>query len=157
VYQTIYDSKPQATLNPALLVPITAEMKTVRFELETLTPYHATYRDGDRYVTFSVIEGDLTVRLGVGSHDLTQQTINSMRLDEMIAFLFGSLKRGCHAIDDAGLQNCLKGAMKDIREFANEFLNGDFRPFLRVLSMKHREERAAAKAKEDLSKQVYLA
>jgi hypothetical protein len=99
----------------------------------------------------------LTVRLGFGLHDIGNQSLNSMRLDEMIAHVYGGLKRGCHAVDNNGLEGCLARAVKDLREFANEFVRGDFRPFLRILAIRHREERDAARAKAEPSQQIYLA
>lgn len=157
MYQPIYETAYRPAFTPAALQPLTREMQSMNFQPETLTPEKATFRDGDRYVMLALEEGLLTARLGVGSQAEGQASLSSMRLDEMIAFLYGGLKRGCHAADEVALDACLCGVMKDLKEFANEFLRGDFRPFLRVLAMKKREDREAAKAKEDLAKKIYLA
>jgi hypothetical protein len=157
VYQTIYDTAIQPTFNPAILKPITDDLQKSNFCAEALSPKSATYRDGDRYVTFLLEDGCLFLRLGVGSHDSLETTINSMRLDEMVGFLYGGLKRGCHAMDEKAIHECLAGALRDLKEFAHEFLRGDFRPFLRVLAIKKREEREAEKAKLDATQHIYLA
>ena len=157
MYQTIYDTVTTPTLNSAVMQPVINELRNMHFDPVELYADRATFRDGERYVMLLIEQSTLTTRLGVGSHDTNESLINSMRLDEMISFLFGGMKRGCHCIDEKGLEECLQAAMKDLKEFAHEFLRGDFRPFLRVLAIKKREEREAAKAKEDFAKQVYLA
>ena len=63
-----------------------------------------------------------------------------MLLEDMIHFTYGSLDRGVNKVDYLGVRECLARAMKDLREFASEFLNGDFRPFLRVVALKFRDE-----------------
>ena len=78
----------------------------MQFQPHALRQERATFRDGDRYVTFALEDGLLTTRLGVGSHDTQEAPINSMRLDEMISFLFGGLKR-----------TIAKAGYSDIKEF----------------------------------------
>jgi len=157
VYQTIYETAPQPTLTPDVMQPATEELGKLNFNAVDLNANRATFRDGERYVTFLLEQSTLTVRLGVGSHDTNEAIINSMRLDEMIGFLFGGMKRGCHCIDEKGLDECMQAAIKDLKEFAHEFLRGDFRPFLRVLAIKKREERETARAQEAISGNIYLA
>lgn len=127
-------------IDKTVLRPVTEEMHDLGFELESVSPSQAIYRDEDRYVTLTEEDGFITVRLGVGSMDAAQQSINSMRLDDMIMFMFGGLRRGKSRLSQTNLPDCLRSAMKDLREFAHEFLHGDFRPFLRTLALKHREE-----------------
>ena len=154
--QTIYKPRVAVTLNPAVLQDVTHEMQEMGFTPSTLTPQNATYRSGDRYVTFVLNDGAVYTRLGVGSHDLSEHNINAMRLDEMIKLLFGGMQRGCHPLTDETLHACLASAMSDLKEFAHEFLRGDFRPFLRVLAIKHREDVAAEGAKKP-NDQIYMA
>ena len=157
MYQTIYNPATQPKFSAALLQTFAREFAAMNFMPEEFQSNRATFRDGERYISFLLEDETLTIRLGVGSHDGEEAKINSMRLDEMVAFLFGGLKRGCHCTNDAGLEDCLASAMKDLREFANEFLRGDFRPFLRILAIKKREERDAEKAKKELAEKIYLA
>jgi hypothetical protein len=131
----------EAPLNSSVLQPVTEEMHELGFELESVSEAQAIYRDEDRYVTFTEEEGAITLRLGVGSLDAAQQSINSMRLDDMVRFMFGGLQRGKNRLEKTNLSECLKSSMKDLREFAHEFLHGDFRPFLRTLALKHREDK----------------
>lgn len=154
MYQAIYDTT-RLTLNGANMQAVTAGMRQWNFILENVTPSEVVYREGDRYVVFCLETDTLTVRLGMGTYDPQQCAMNSMRLHEMIGFLYGSLQRGCHALDESGLDACLDKAMKDLREFAHEFLGGDFRPFLRVLWIKKREELEAEK--ERRARGLYLA
>lgn len=156
MYQAIYDPVRPA-FNSANIQAVVGEMKQLGFEGESFAPNLMVFRGGDRYVAYQLSESDVAVRLGMGVYDPDQASINSMRLDEMIGFLYGSLKRGCHPIDDAGIEDCLAKAAKDLKEFAHEFLRGDFRPFLRVLSMKKKEEMEAAKQRESLTNSIYLA
>lgn len=156
MYQAIYDTT-RLTLNGANMQAVTAGMRQWNFVLEDVKPHEVVYREGDRYVVFCLDGDTLTLRLGMGSYDPEQLSINSMRLHEMIGFLYGSLQRGCHALDESGLDACLEKAMKDLREFAHEFLGGDFRPFLRVLSIKKREELAAEKERREKARGLYLA
>ncbi len=157
MYQAILETTNQASLQGSAIQPVTVEMRQLGFCLEHASPNQAVYRDGDRYTVFALENGELTLRLGVGSHDSAEALINSMRLDELVAFMYGGLRRGCHATTEHGLERCLASAMKDLKEFAHEFLRGDFRPFLRVLALKKREDRQAATSKESVSKQIYLA
>ena len=157
MYQTVYDTTILPKFNPAMMQPVIKELQAMSFSPDGLYSDRATFRDGERYVMFAIEADCLTTRVGVGSHDTDESKINSMRLDEMIGFLFGGLKRGCHSTNDAELSLCLSGAMKDLKEFAHEFLRGDFRPFLRVLAIKKREEREAEKSKKDLAEKIYLA
>lgn len=157
MYQTVYDTVPQPSFNRAALQPVIDELGKAHFDPAELFANRATFRDGERYVSLLLDDSTLSVRLGVGSHDADESLINSMRLDEMISFLFGGMKRGCHCVDEKGLADCLQAALKDLKEFAHEFLRGDFRPFLRVLAIKKREEREAAKANKDLPEKIYLA
>ena len=157
MYQTIYETSTYQEFSPFALKPATAEMDTAKFVLEELLPKVATYRNGERYVCFELNRDELSVRIGVGSHRGQEATFNSIRLDDLVNFQYGRLPKGCHSVDDDGLQDCVGKAMKDLKEFAYEFLHGDFRPFLRTLAMYHREQRAVKAEAVDLSKQFYLA
>ena len=154
MYQSVYETA-HPTFSAAILHNVTKDLQAMHFLPESASPTTALYRDGDRYIEFLLDEDCLTVRLGVGSHDPGESLINSMLLNEMIGFLYGGMQRGCHAVDEKGLDVCLQAAMQDLKEFAHEFLRGDFRPFLRVLAIKKREEREAAKVEAE--KKIYLA
>ena len=156
MYQAIYDQARPA-FNAANSQTVVTEMRQLGFDRETFAPELLVFRGGDRYVAYLLSESDVAIRIGMGPYDPSQTSVNSMRLDEMIGFLYGSLKRGCHPVDDAGIEDCLAKATKDLKEFAHDFLRGDFRPFLRVLSMKKKEDMEAAKERERLTKSVYLA
>ena len=157
MYQTIYDDESTTAFTSTNLQPVVREMNTLGFATEAVNQAAAVFRDGDRYVQFSLQDKTLSLRLGVGSHDPEDSIINSMKLHEMIGFMYGGMQRGCHVVDEQGLDACLAAGLKDLKEFAHEFLRGDFRPFLRVLALKKREEREATKAKQDLAEQIYLA
>lgn len=130
----------EPTFNRAVLRPVSEELSRKGFVLESVTDHKATYREKDRYLTFEMEHGVIHIRLGIGQAEHTEGHINSMLLEDMIHFTYGSLDRGVNKVEYLGVRECLARAMKDIREFASEFLNGDFRPFLRVVALKHREE-----------------
>ena len=155
MYQPIYEPSVQPSLTPAITTEATEALKRSGFEMETLTPNRVTYRSGDRFVSIEIANSELSMRIGIGSS--AGGASNSMRLDEMTHFMFGGLKRGCYSANELELKQCLERAMKDLNEFAHDFLRGDFRPFLRILAMKNREEREAAKAVDAKRAQVYLA
>ena len=157
VNQTLYESSTEPpSLSPLAFSNVNRELQSMHFAPVAASPNAVTFRDGERFVRFDLTGFNITVRLGVGSHEDMDFAINSMRLDEMIAFLYGGMKRGCQAVDERGLQLCLEAALSDLKEFAHEFLRGDFRPFLRVLAAKKREERELDKMREAASK-VFLA
>jgi hypothetical protein len=156
VNQTLTETAAGPQLSPIVLKSVTEELEAMHFEPVATSPNVVTFRDGERFVRFELVENILTIRVGVGSHEDEDLGITSMRLDEMIAFLYGGLQRGCNAVDDRGLTACVDAAMKDLKEFAHEFLRGDFRPFLRVLATKKREDRELELANQKSGK-AYVA
>lgn len=152
--QSLYDTTAQPQLSPIVLKHANDELQTMHFLPVAASPAVAIFKDGERFVRFELCDSSLNLRLGVGSHEDEDLKTTSMRLDEMIAYLYGGLKRGCHAVDDRGLTACIDDAMKDLKEFAHEFLRGDFRPFLRVLATKKKEERELELANK---KKAYVA
>jgi hypothetical protein len=144
VLQTILQTGPEPvfepTFNRTVLRPVSEELSRKGFLLETLTEHEATYRDKDRYITFEMQRGVIHIRLGIGLVQQDDGRINSMLLEDMIRFTYGGLNRGANKVEYLGVRECLARTMKDLREFASEFLSGDFRPFLRVVALKYRDE-----------------
>lgn len=134
------EQKPGPSFNKAVLMAVTEELGRKKFLLESAAETTATFRDEEQYIKFTLKDGDLLVRIGVGYPEHTDAHIKSMRLDELIHFLYGSLQRGVNRVDEFGVRESLSRAMKDLWEFAPDFLNGDFRTFLRVVALKYREE-----------------
>ena len=144
MFQTILQTGPEPpfepTFNRTVLRPVSEELSRKGFLLETITEHEATYRDKDRYISFEMRHGVIHIRLGIGLVQQREGHINSMLLEDMIHFTYGSLDRGVNKVGNLGVRECLARTMKDLREFAAEFLNGDFRPFLRVVALKYRDE-----------------
>ena len=153
MYESLDDSGCPTTLNALVLQDVSEQMDEVHFVADTLTPEAAVYRDGDRFVVFGLEDGVVSVTLGIGDKD---QFSNSIRLDEMTSYLYGGMKRGCHCTDDASLHDCLQMAANDLKEFASDFLHGDFRPFLRVISLKRQAELELEEAEKDKGNHGYL-
>ena len=128
------------TFNRAALRLISEELAKRGFTMESVLPDRATYRNGDRYLAFTLLNGEMHVVLGIGYAESTTDHANSITLDAMVHFLYGSLRRGVHKIGPLGILECSGKVIADLKEFANEFLQGDFRPFLRVLALKYKDE-----------------
>jgi hypothetical protein len=140
VFQTILHTAPEPTFNRTVLRAVSEELSRTGFLLESLNEQEATYRDKDRYITFEMEHGLIHIRIGIGLVEQTSGHTNSMRLEDVIRFTYGGLQRGVNKVENLGVAECLARAMKDLREFASEFLHGDFRPFLRVVALKYRDE-----------------
>lgn len=140
MFQTILQTAPEPTFNRTVLRAVSEELSRTGFLLESIRDEEATYRDKDRYITFEMEHGVIHIRIGIGLAEHVGGHINSMRLEDMIRFTYGGLQRGANKVEYLGVGECLARAMKDLREFASEFLHGDFRPFLRVVALKFRDE-----------------
>ena len=134
------EHKNESSFNRSVLKSVTEELARKKFLLESTTDKTATFRNQEQYIKFTLKEGQLFTRIGVGYPDHTDGHIKSMRLDELIHFLYGSLPRGLHKVDGLGVRESLALALRDLWEFAADFMNGDFRTFLRTASMKYRDE-----------------
>ena len=107
------------------------------------------YRGGDRFISFRVDASPArgTVTLGVGSVDTPVSDINSVTLHHLAELTFASADRGRYDLHEVSVQEFAEKALKDLVDFAHEFLYGDIRNFIRILAVsnreKHRQEEAA--------------
>jgi len=131
---------PGPCFNSAVLRSITEELSRKQFELESQEDTVVIYRHDEQYIRFTLKDGFLYTRLGVGHPEHVEGHIKSLRLDEMIAFTFGGLKRGLIELNNHSVRECLAAAMLNLWEFAPDFMNGDFRAFLRTAALKYRDE-----------------
>ena len=136
--QTVSSVGP--SFNRSVLAAVTEELGRKKFALESMTETVAIYRHDEQYIKFTLKDGNLYARIGVGHPEHGEEHIKSMRLDDLIHFLYGSLDRGVSKLGDLGVRECLSRAMRDLWEFAADFLNGDFRTFLHTAALKYRDE-----------------
>lgn len=130
----------EPSFNRIVLRPVSEELARRGFLPESITDHEATYRDKDRFITFELEHGVIHIRLGIGAAEHEDGHVNSMLLEDIVRFTYGGLRRGANKVEFLGVGECLARAMQDLKEFASEFLSGDFRPFLRVVALKYRDE-----------------
>jgi len=101
------EPRNEPSFNRSVLITVTEELARRKFFLESMSERTVTYSNEDQYIKFTLKDGDLLVRIGVGYPDHTDAHIKSLRLDELIHFMYGSLPRGVNKVGDLGVRECL--------------------------------------------------
>jgi|SRR5579885_3386780 len=127
------------SFNSSVLRTVTEDLGRRKFTLESITDTVVLFRKDEQYIKFTLKDGNLYTRIGVGHPDRGED-IKSMRLDELIGFNYSGLKRGLIKTENRGVRECLAMAVRDLWEFAGDFMNGDFRAFFRIAALKYRDE-----------------